>query len=610
MPSIVIPRRQLVQPQGLSGVNPDIPPPSLVFNGGQIYRGEQPVSDAAEMAAGRGGRGVRNGAVVYTANADRYLSTTGGTALVVLSRVGAAQASTAFAFGTYNNATYRFSAHLTWSDGNIYFDFGGTSAPNRVVATAQTVDSTPTAIVLTAGPGGMRIFRDGRLIASSSTAPTRGNPTGCFFGLGLDPTSGATPTPQVDTGATYYAQAFWPEQINDRIAEQLSADPWGLFKAPPRRLYFDVPAGSGVAGTLSASETGSDAASIAGTVLVRGALSAAEVGADTASASGVVRVSGAASAAETGTDTAAAAGKVIVSGALASAEAGSDSAAASGTVRVAGTLAATESAADTFAAAGSVAISGALASTEVGADAAVVSGKVLVSGTASAAEAEHDQAAAAGAVLVSGALSGTETGADYAVIVGGAVMPPATGVLAATEAGLDTAALAGALLVSGAAAASEAAADVAAVAGTVLVRGEVAAVEAGADAVAATGHVPVSGALLATESGTDFALINGSSVVITVGVLLASETGTDTAAIGGAVRIGGTFAAFEDAADIAVLDGAVLVSGALDAAETGQDTAVIGSPPRDMTPRKGFIAGAALNRRYLTGASTSRRFSA
>ena len=49
---------------------------------------------------------------------------------------------------------------------------------------------------------------------------------------------------QVDTGATYYAQAFWPEQISDRIAEQLSADPWGLFKSPPRRLYFDVPAGA------------------------------------------------------------------------------------------------------------------------------------------------------------------------------------------------------------------------------------------------------------------------------------------------------------------------------------------------------------------------------
>lgn len=244
MPAIIVPRSQLVQPQGLSGINPDIPPPSLVFSGGQIYRGEQPVSNAAETAAGRGGRGVRNGAVVYTANADRYLSTTGGTALVVLSRVGAAQASTAFAFGTYNHATYRFSAHLTWSDGNVYFDFGGTFAPNRLVATSQAIDSTPAAFVLTAGPSGMRIFRDGRLIASSSTAPTRGNPTECFFGLGLDPTSGATPMSQVDTGATYYAQAFWPEQISDRIAEQLSADPWGLFKASPRRLYFDVPAGS------------------------------------------------------------------------------------------------------------------------------------------------------------------------------------------------------------------------------------------------------------------------------------------------------------------------------------------------------------------------------
>lgn len=499
-----------------------------------------------------------------------------------------------------NSAGFDFIADADLNPFRIYPRIRNASTRYSVTTTYTSVRGAWEMHVATLYDGTLRHYVNGReygsVAAPGSFAPTQNL---------MLARRGTTYFPCRVALAFEYPFAWSADQIR-----QHAENPWQMFAPLRRRVFSFASAPGAVTGTLSANESGTDAASIAGKVLVRGALSAAEVGADTGSASGVVRVSGAASAAETGTDTAAAAGKVIVSGALASAEAGSDSAAASGTVRVAGTLAATESAADTFAAAGSVAISGALASTEVGSDSSAASGKVIVAGTASAAEAEHDQAAAAGAVLVSGALSGTETGTDYAVIVGGAVMPPATGVLAATEAGIDTAVLAGVLLVSGAAAASEAAADVAAVAGTVLVRGEVAAVEAGADAVAATGHVPVSGALLATESGTDFALINGSSVVITVGVLLASETGTDTAAIGGAVRIGGTFAAFEDAADIAVLDGAVLVSGSLDAAETGQDTAVIGSPPRDMTPRKGFIAGAALNRRYLTGASTSRRFSA
>ena len=588
MPAIVIPRRQLVQPQGLSGINPDIPPPSLVFSGGQIYRGEQPVSNAAETAAGRGGRGVRNGAVVYTANADRYLSTTGGTALVVLSRDGAAQASTAFAFGTYNDATYRFSAHLTWSDGNIYFDFGGTFAPNRVVATAQTIDSTPTAIVLTAGPGGMRIFRDGRLIASSSTAPTRGNPTGCFFGLGLDPTSGATPTPQVDTGATYYAQAFWPEQINDRIAERLSADPWGLFKAPPRRLCFSLPAAPGgdITGTISAAESGTDVCT----------------------AVGVVRVSGAIASAESVADAASSAGEVLVSGVVAVAEVGVDHASLSGAIMVAGDLSAVEQGADQAALVGSVLISGSFAAFEIGSDAASMSGQVLVSGDVSASESTVDAASLAGSVEVSGVLAAIESGQDTAVITGGGVVSPVVGIVAAVESGADVAALAGTVLVSGVTAASESESDQAGISGAVHVSGSVSAAEGQLDTAHVMGRVLVSGVIASTEAANDSASVNGSSTTITSGVIAAAEAGADAAFIPGAVFVSGNAAAFEQGADIVVAAGVVRITGAMAANEVGTDTATIRSLPRDMTPRAGYIAGAALQRTYIAGAALQRRY--
>lgn len=79
-----------------------------------------------------------------------------------------------------------------------------------------------------------------------------------------------------------------------------------------------------VSGTMAATETGEDTASVSGDVIVAGTFAATESGADTFSASGGIVVQGTLAAAEAGADTFAASGKVIVSGALAVAETGQD----------------------------------------------------------------------------------------------------------------------------------------------------------------------------------------------------------------------------------------------------------------------------------------------
>lgn len=198
-----------------------------------------------------------------------------------------------------------------------------------------------------------------------------------------------------------------------------------------------------VQGALAAAETGADTASLSGQVVVQGSIDAVEAGADTASISGNVLVAGALAAAETGSDTAAFTGGVIVQGSLAATESGSDTAAFTGSgvsSAVTGTLAAVESGSDTASLSGNVLVEGALAATEVGSDTAAMAGNVLVTGSLAANESGSDTAALSGSIPVQGTLSATETGDDTAQFIG--LFPPITGTLAATESEQDTASFA------------------------------------------------------------------------------------------------------------------------------------------------------------------------
>ena len=254
------------------------------------------------------------------------------------------------------------------------------------------------------------------------------------------------------TGGTSYKVSFvWSDGTNDSNVVVSSA--WATWNT----------------GALAATESGSDAAAIAGDVLVSGSLAATESGADVAALAGKVAVRGALAATESGSDTAAIAGKVFVSGALAATETGDDTAAIVGSVGVSGSLDATESGADVAAFTGTVAVSGTLDATEAGSDTAVI----------------------AAVALVQGSLDATESGSDTAAIEGSLAVI-STGSLAATESGSDTATFAGVAPVSGALAATEAANDSAAVSGVVLVTGALDATETGSDTAAFASSTPVT----------------------------------------------------------------------------------------------------------------------
>ena len=190
---------------------------------------------------------------------------------------------------------------------------------------------------------------------------------------------------------------FFSGALPEALAKSLSENPWQLFKKNAPALYFSAGGGT-AAGTLAATESGSDTASISGDVLVKGALVATESGADSAAIAGGVLVEGALSTSESGADAAALAGDVLVKGALAAAESGNDTA--------------------SFIGEGFVpTATGTLAASESGSDTASMAGRVYIAGTLSAVEGGLDGFAASGNILVKGALAVSETGEDTAAFV-------------------------------------------------------------------------------------------------------------------------------------------------------------------------------------------------
>lgn len=232
-------------------------------------------------------------------------------------------------------------------------------------------------------------------------------------------------------------------------------------------------------------------------------------------------VSGSLVATETGLDAFSSSGKVIVSGSLVCAETGNDTFSATGSVSSlsAGTLAATETGTDTFASSGSVVVSGALSVSEVGSDlfdsqgsaipndtvgdlhgfeqgddSFASSGNVIVSGQLQLFE-NNDEFTALGTVLVQGSFATSEVGEDIMDSQGSAIPNDTVGDLHGFEAGDDS-------FIS---------------VGNVLVSGSFAVTEASNDSFIGVGNVDFAGALNATEASDIFSASGG--VVRPIGIV-------------------------------------------------------------------------------------------
>ncbi len=108
------------------------------------------------------------------AGVDAIGTTTAVTILVVRRKLDTtARSSSLFGFNAGSTAQ-NVNAHVPYNDGVTYWDFGGTSAPNRLsVAGLSFSATTPERWVFPAGPQGSSIWQNGVKVASQSTAVTR-----------------------------------------------------------------------------------------------------------------------------------------------------------------------------------------------------------------------------------------------------------------------------------------------------------------------------------------------------------------------------------------------------------------------------------------------------
>lgn len=142
------------------------------------------------------------------------------------------------AFGTYaTEAAYRLQAHLPWSDGTIYWDFGGTTAGTSRLSVAGLSFSSYNNWALTVGNGrGMQIYQDGILRATQTGSAVRSVASNSFHaGWWVE---------AADNAEVSYLYII-NRNITDVEAKSISDNPHQIFQPLSRPIVLGITAAAG-----------------------------------------------------------------------------------------------------------------------------------------------------------------------------------------------------------------------------------------------------------------------------------------------------------------------------------------------------------------------------
>jgi hypothetical protein len=135
------------------------------------------------------------------------------------------RAASLFALVAASGTNY-LQAQVPSSDGVVYWDFGGTSSPNRLTVSGLSFSTTePERWIFTAGSQGSAIWQNGVKVASQSTAVTR-TALAQVFRLGA---AGAGTSDNMDLN--YFA--MYATQWSDELCRWWSAEPYAAFMGSP-----------------------------------------------------------------------------------------------------------------------------------------------------------------------------------------------------------------------------------------------------------------------------------------------------------------------------------------------------------------------------------------
>ncbi len=203
-----------------------------------VLYGSAPAQPLAIATGAPGWGSNREGIAANCLVADSYQVGTGSAWLptsavtvAIIRRKHDVTARSSGLFGMNTGANgLRCGAHVPYNDGVVYWDCGGTSAPNRLSVASLTFSITiPERWIFTAGPLGSAIWQNGIKVASQSTAVTRTASTAPFL---LN--SGNTGDGDI-LDLNYVA--VYNTQWSDQLCRWWSAEPYAHLYTEQQRTY-------------------------------------------------------------------------------------------------------------------------------------------------------------------------------------------------------------------------------------------------------------------------------------------------------------------------------------------------------------------------------------
>lgn len=202
-------------------------------------------------AAWGGGAGAYGPASVHTntgSSGFELLSgalsgTVAGSILVIRRKTDGLNRATGI--GSNAIGTNSFGVLLPFSDGTVYWDFGGNAGTNRISKSGLSFSAKDSVWIFTAGPAGMYMYQDGQLVASSSSAPSARVPNNTTFGLTYG-NSQAGSDNRVDTLYVAADRQWSPAEV-----AQWTANPFRVAEAPRSRRLITITAGAAVSSSVA-----------------------------------------------------------------------------------------------------------------------------------------------------------------------------------------------------------------------------------------------------------------------------------------------------------------------------------------------------------------------
>ena len=231
---MLIHKRRSGQPQGAFKLRAEIGFDSFILpgvgadlvTGAPVVMGAESVLSQGAVGTAAVGTGTSTPTMASIANGSTFMATTSAT--IVYAGVQIARYLSGAGSIGQSGSEGSLGIFLPFSDGKVYWDFGGWTEGTDRLSVAGLSFSDSDVFVFTVGARGMEIWQNGIKRASNSATPTM-TPNATPFGIKSRLSIGA-----VDRMRTY-AFGYARKQLPTDVCAELSRDLWGTAFVQRRR---------------------------------------------------------------------------------------------------------------------------------------------------------------------------------------------------------------------------------------------------------------------------------------------------------------------------------------------------------------------------------------